>query len=159
TTGTGFDQWKPSASQEFLPGGGDFVVGSSAGAGLPLAHEPRFQQSLERGNRGALGETSRLLQLIRGRDPAVDQCQDKEVEVGPPALVTNLRHVAISIRISGLAIWSGSRLHNMPRPVDLGPLAGTGRASGQTNGNTAPTRSRHPLPFPDASRPSVRRGS
>jgi hypothetical protein len=145
--------------RSLLPSRAHFVAGPTANAGLPLAHEPRFQQSLERGDRGALGETSCLLQLVRGRDPAVDQSQDEEVQVGPPAHVTSLRHVAISIRTFGLAIEPGSRSHNILRPADLCFLADTRPASGRTNGHIAPARSRHPSPSLDASRPSVRRES
>ena len=115
---TSFDEGQPAVSEEFLPRRAHLIVGAALGPGLPLAHEPRVQQSLERGDRGALGQTSCLLQLVRGRDLAVDQGQDEQVQVGPAALVTSLRHIAISIRTFELAIEPGSRSHNIPRPAD-----------------------------------------
>ena len=77
TAGPVLDQGEPAVFQEPLAGCGDLVVGSTTGAGLPLAHEPRIQQTLERGYRGTLGKASRLLKLVRSRHPAVDQRQDK----------------------------------------------------------------------------------
>src|ERR1035437_932709 len=64
---------------------------------------------MSRSDRGALGEAGCLLQLVRGRDPAIDQRQAKKVQVGSPALVTS-QTCCLRIRTSGLAIEPGSRL-------------------------------------------------
>src|ERR1700722_14494498 len=69
TAGTLFYQGEPALFQEPLAGCGDLVVGSTAGAGLPLVHEPRVQQTFKRRYRGTLRKASRLLKLVRSRHP------------------------------------------------------------------------------------------
>ena len=133
SAGTVLNQSPPAILQELPTGRGDLMVTSTSETRLSLAHDTCLHKSLECRNGCSRRKPGRLLQFVGSRYSTIDQRQHKQIEVGPAALVTFLRHAPPVYEPPIIVIEPRARFPSIPSGEARARAANRAQASGRAN--------------------------